>query len=54
MLQILRRTTAGMLLLMIIPATVWLTGWHWQPGQSDALLRVLYWMTETVTRPGEP
>lgn len=51
MLQILRRTTAGMLLLMIIPLVVWATGWRWQPGESDALLRVLYWMTETVTRP---
>ena len=51
MLEILRRSTAGMLLLMIIPVAVWLSGWQWQPGESDAVLRFLFWMTETVTRP---
>ena len=51
MLDILRRTTAAMLLLMIIPAVAWLSGWQWQPGESNALLRFLFWMTETVTRP---
>jgi len=51
MLEILRRTTAGMLLLMMIPVAVWLSGWQWQPDESNALLRFLYWMTETVTRP---
>ncbi len=51
MLEILPRTTAGMLLLMMIPVAVWLSGWQWQPDESNALLRFLYWMTETVTRP---
>lgn len=51
MLKIWRRTTAGMLLLLIIPLMVWLTGWTWTPGESNALLRFLFWMTETVTRP---
>ncbi len=51
MLDILHRTTAAMLLLILIPATVWLSGWQWQPSESNALLCFLFWMTETVTRP---
>lgn len=49
--NILQRTTVGMLLLLIIPAVAWLSGWHWQPGGNETLLRGLFWMTETVTAP---
>lgn len=51
MLKIAQRTTLGMLLLLIMPVAVWLSGWQWQPGESSAFLRVLFWMTETVTSP---
>lgn len=51
MLKIVQRTTLGAFLLLLMPAVVWLSGWQWQPGESGTLLRVLFWMTETVTRP---
>lgn len=51
MIKIFQRTLAGMLLLLIMPVTVWLSGWQWQPGESNTFLKVLFWMTETVTRP---
>lgn len=51
MVKIAQRTTLGMLLLLIMPLGVWISGWQWQPDQSGAFLRVLFWMTETVTRP---
>ncbi|QKJ87277.1 phosphatidylglycerophosphatase B [Paramixta manurensis] len=51
MLEIARRTLAGALLLLIMPTVVWLSGWQWQPGASGLGLRMLFWMTETVTRP---
>ncbi|KAF6639114.1 phosphatidylglycerophosphatase B [Pantoea agglomerans] len=51
MFKISRRTTFGMLLLLIMPVAVWLSGWRWQPGESNALLKGLFWMTETVTNP---
>ncbi len=51
MVKILQRTTAGMVLLLMMPLAVWLSGWQWQPEESYTFLRVLFWMTETVTRP---
>ncbi|WP_409075692.1 phosphatidylglycerophosphatase B [Pantoea sp. C3] len=51
MFKISRRTTLGMLLLLIMPLAVWLSGWQWQPGESGAVLKILFWMTETVTSP---
>lgn len=52
MFKISRRTTFGMLLLLIMPVAVWLSGWRWQPGESNALLKGLFWMTETSPTPG--
>ncbi len=46
-----RRTTLGAFLLLLMPLAVWVSGWKWQPGQSGHLLRVLFWITETVTSP---
>ncbi|MDO6405466.1 phosphatidylglycerophosphatase B [Pantoea phytobeneficialis] len=51
MLKIIQRTTLGTLLLLIMPLSVWLSGWQWQPGENGALLKLLFWMTETVTSP---
>lgn len=51
MLEIVKRTTLGALLLALMPLAVWLSGWQWQPGEGNAVLRVLYWITQTVTRP---
>lgn len=42
MFKISRRTTFGMLLLLIMPVAVWLSGWRWQPGESNALLKGLF------------
>ncbi|QGY29350.1 phosphatidylglycerophosphatase B [Pantoea cypripedii] len=51
MLKIVQRTTFGAFLLLIMPLSVWLSGWQWQPGSHGALLKFLFWMTETVTSP---
>ncbi|MBE5251801.1 MAG: phosphatidylglycerophosphatase B [Enterobacterales bacterium endosymbiont of Blomia tropicalis] len=51
MYKILRRTTVGLLLLLIMPLTVWVSGWQWQPGESGTVLKFLFWMTETVSSP---
>lgn len=51
MVKIAQRTTLGMLLLIIMPVAVWISGWQWQPDHSGVFLRVLFWMTETVTSP---
>ncbi|MGG6109133.1 phosphatidylglycerophosphatase B [Pantoea allii] len=51
MVNIFQRTLAGMLLLLIMPVAVGLSGWQWQPGESNTFLKILFWMTETVTRP---
>jgi phosphatidylglycerophosphatase B len=32
MLQIAKRTTVGLIVLLAMPVTVWMSGWHWQPG----------------------
>lgn len=51
MLSIARRTAAGAGILLIMPAVVWISGWQWQPGADTLWLKILFWMTETVTRP---
>ncbi len=51
MLLIARRTAAGAGILLIMPVLVWISGWQWQPGADSLWLKILFWMTETVTRP---
>ncbi|EMN3917463.1 phosphatidylglycerophosphatase B [Citrobacter farmeri] len=51
MLSIAKRTAAGAGLLLIMPVAVWVSGWRWQPGQDSGWLKVMYWITETVTQP---
>ncbi|HCD1274840.1 phosphatidylglycerophosphatase [Citrobacter amalonaticus] len=51
MLSIAKRTAAGAGLLLIMPVTVWVSGWSWQPGQDTGWLKAMYWITETVTQP---
>lgn len=51
MLQIAKRTTLGLIVLLAMPVSVWVCGWKWQPGDSDNVLKALFAMTETVTAP---
>ena len=51
MFDIVKRTTLGALLLLIMPVSVWLSGWQWQPVEMGLGHRVLFWLTETVTSP---
>lgn len=51
MLSIARRTAIGAALLMIMPGVVWVSGWKWQPDLPQAWLKLLYWVTESVTQP---
>lgn len=51
MYEIAKRTAGGALLLLLMPLAVWVSGWHWQPGGNDRVLKALYWVTETVTSP---
>lgn len=34
-----------------MPAAVWLSGWLWQPGFNEGILKALFAITETVTSP---
>lgn len=51
MLLIARRTAVGAALLLIMPAAIWISGWKWHPGLSAGTMKLLYWVTETVTQP---
>lgn len=51
MADILKRTTTGALLLLIMPLMLMLTGWKWQPAETGMLHLILFWFTETVTSP---
>lgn len=51
MLSLAKRTAAGAVLLLIMPVTVWLSAWTWQPGHGSWWLKSLFWVTETVTQP---
>lgn len=51
MRAIAKRTATGAGLLLIMPLTVWLSGWQWTPGGNSHWLKMMYWITETVTQP---
>lgn len=51
MLSIAKRTTAGAAILLIMPLSVWVSGWSWEPGHISWWLHALFWLTETVTQP---
>ncbi|AJI95648.1 phosphatidylglycerophosphatase B [Yersinia ruckeri] len=51
MLDIAKRIIIGTLLLLLMPTAVWISGWHWQPGESAIWLKGFFWLTETVTAP---
>ncbi|BED95953.1 phosphatidylglycerophosphatase B [Escherichia fergusonii] len=51
MLSIAKRTTVGAALLLVMPLAAWVSGWHWQPEEESRWLKVLFWVTETVTQP---
>ncbi|KHN50564.1 phosphatidylglycerophosphatase B [Pectobacterium fontis] len=51
MYEIARRTTIGAALLLVMPMIIWMSGWQWQPEYGGLWLRVLFWITETVTSP---
>jgi phosphatidylglycerophosphatase B len=51
MLSIAKRTASGAIILLAMPVTVSLSGWQWQPGESALWLKMMYWVTETVTQP---
>ncbi|QQG30286.1 phosphatidylglycerophosphatase B [Pectobacterium carotovorum] len=51
MYEIAKRTTIGAALLLIMPMIIWMSGWQWQPEYDGLWLRVLFWITETVTSP---
>lgn len=51
MQAIAQRIAAGTILLLIMPLIVWFSGWQWTPGGNESLLKMLYWVTETVTQP---
>ncbi len=53
MFDIAKRTALGAVILMLMPAAVWISGWLWVPGGNPAVLRPLYWVTETVSQRGE-
>ncbi|ATA22218.1 phosphatidylglycerophosphatase B [Gibbsiella quercinecans] len=51
MLEIAKRTAVGAILLLVMPLSVWFSGWQWQPGGNETVLKALFWVTETVTSP---
>lgn len=51
MFDIAKRTALGAVLLMLMPAAVWISGWLWAPGGNPSVLRPLFWVTETVSEP---
>lgn len=51
MFDVAKRTTLGALLLLIMPACVWVSGWQWHPVEMGRGHEILFWLTETVTRP---
>ncbi|TKI08114.1 phosphatidylglycerophosphatase B [Martelella alba] len=51
MLAIAKRTGLGALIFMIIPLSVWVSGWQWHPDNEAWWWRALFWVTQTVTAP---
>lgn len=51
MLEIAKRTASEALLLLLMPLVIWFSGWQWQPGGNNGVLKGLFWVTETVTAP---
>ncbi|MCE0811605.1 phosphatidylglycerophosphatase B [Buttiauxella sp. A2-C1_F] len=51
MRAIAKRTTMGAGILLIMPLAVWISGWQWVPGGNSVWLKMMYWVTETVTQP---
>lgn len=51
MLETVKRITVGAIVLSLIPLMVLISAWHWQPGGNEKLIKVLYWITETVSMP---
>ena len=51
MFMVLKSVSAGVLILLCLPLLVWVSGWHWQPGNTLPLQPLLFAFTETVTRP---
>lgn len=51
MRKIVQRVSLGAAVLMLLPLTVWLTGWHWQPIGDAWWLKGAFLFTETVTAP---
>lgn len=51
MLSIAKRTVPMAFILLVMPVAVWMMGWQWQPSNDSRWLRLLYWVTETVTQP---
>ncbi|HEI8864876.1 phosphatidylglycerophosphatase B [Serratia sp. AKBS12] len=51
MFEIAKRTAGGAIVLLLMPLAAWFSGWLWQPGGNDTLLKVMFWLTETVTSP---
>ncbi|MGL4861114.1 MAG: phosphatidylglycerophosphatase B [Enterobacteriaceae bacterium] len=45
------RLSAGAVILLLLPAIVWLSGWHWQPEGESTLLWLQYLVTETASSP---
>ena len=51
MLLFARRTAIGAAVLLVMPVVVWISGWKWHPGLPEGVMKLLYWVTETVTQP---
>lgn len=51
MLKQVKLICGGMLILLLLPLSLWLYGWHWLPAKPDGWQFILFAFTETVTRP---
>lgn len=51
MLSTAKRATLSVVLLLIMPIIVWISGWIWRPNGNSPQLESLYWITETSSFP---
>lgn len=51
MINIAKRAIYGSLILLVMPVSVWISGWTWKPYGSSDLLKSFYWVTETSSFP---